>query len=152
MNGILYIAVLLAAMFIFHAPSSAQAQRQENTAATGAVGKTAASDQSTPEDEKIYTTKEVSQKASVKSRPSPTYVPGPEWGGITVVIRAVFRADGEVAPVKVHKISPGNLPDYVVKELTRSCVLAARSIKFTPALKDGRPVSQYIQIVYNFQK
>jgi hypothetical protein len=30
-------------------------------------------------------------------------------------------------------------------------VKAARQIKFIPATKDGRPVSQFIQIEYNFR-
>jgi hypothetical protein len=149
MSRFLYMAALLATALFFRAPSMAQEQ-QGNGATPQGANKTVASNQATPEDDKIYTTKEVTQKAAVKSRPSPSYVPT-GFGEMTVIIRAVFRADGEVAPIKVYKISPGNLPDYVVKDLTRSCVEAARGIKFKPAIKDGRPVSQYIQIEYHFR-
>jgi hypothetical protein len=34
--------------------------------------------------------------------------------------------------------------------LTEKTMEAARHIKFAPAMKDGRPVSLYIQIEYNF--
>jgi hypothetical protein len=34
--------------------------------------------------------------------------------------------------------------------LTEKAISAARMIKFMPAMKDGRAVSQYIQIEYNF--
>jgi hypothetical protein len=34
--------------------------------------------------------------------------------------------------------------------LTEACINAARKIKFIPAMKDGRFVSQYVTIEYNF--
>jgi hypothetical protein len=34
--------------------------------------------------------------------------------------------------------------------LTEKAIAAAHQIKFVPAQKDGRAVSQYIQIEYNF--
>lgn len=34
--------------------------------------------------------------------------------------------------------------------LTEQAIAAARQIKFTPALKDGRPVSRQVQLEYNF--
>ncbi|MDT5059855.1 MAG: hypothetical protein QOH63_562, partial [Acidobacteriota bacterium] len=34
--------------------------------------------------------------------------------------------------------------------LTERAIAAARQIRFTPAMKDGHAVSQYIQIEYNF--
>jgi outer membrane biosynthesis protein TonB len=34
--------------------------------------------------------------------------------------------------------------------LTTRAVRAARQIRFTPAEKDGKPVSMYIQLEYNF--
>ncbi|MCA1556179.1 MAG: energy transducer TonB [Acidobacteria bacterium] len=34
--------------------------------------------------------------------------------------------------------------------LSEMSVNAARGIRFTPATKDGRPVSQYVQVEYNF--
>jgi hypothetical protein len=34
--------------------------------------------------------------------------------------------------------------------LTEKAIAAARQIRFQPAMKDGRAVSQFIQIEYNF--
>jgi TonB family protein len=60
----------------------------------------------------------------------------------TVVLRAVLAASGEVTNISVVK----GLPDG----LSESAVEAARRIKFQPAMKDGRIVSQHIQMEYNF--
>jgi protein TonB len=58
------------------------------------------------------------------------------------VLRTVFSSNGEVKDI------------YVVRALgyglTTRAINAARKIKFTPAIKDGRPVSMYIQLEYNF--
>jgi outer membrane biosynthesis protein TonB len=34
--------------------------------------------------------------------------------------------------------------------LTEKAIAAARRIQFSPAMKDGRAVSQYIRVEYNF--
>ncbi|MDX6695309.1 MAG: hypothetical protein QOF02_3861, partial [Blastocatellia bacterium] len=34
--------------------------------------------------------------------------------------------------------------------LTEKAIAAARQIRFSPAMKDGRAVSQFVQIEYNF--
>ncbi|HEX8709859.1 MAG TPA: energy transducer TonB [Pyrinomonadaceae bacterium] len=60
----------------------------------------------------------------------------------TVVLRALFSSTGRVTDVSVLR----GLPDG----LTKQAIAAARQIEFMPAIKDGRPVSQYIQIEYNF--
>lgn len=60
----------------------------------------------------------------------------------TVVLQAILTKTGEVTNIKVTK----GLPDG----LSESAVEAARKIKFEPAIKDNRPVSQYIQLEYNF--
>ena len=57
-------------------------------------------------------------------------------------MRAVFSAGGSVTNIKAVK----GLPDG----LTEKAIAAARQIRFVPAQKDGRNVSQYIQIEYNF--
>jgi hypothetical protein len=54
----------------------------------------------------------------------------------------VLAADGTV-----RDITPlSTLPDG----LTEQAVAAARDIEFTPAWKDGRAVSQYVTVEYNF--
>jgi TonB family protein len=87
---------------------------------------------------------EVIQKARILSRPVPQYTEMASRMGVsgTVVIRCVLGSDGRVKNISV--ISP--LP----YGLTEEAVRAARRIKFQPAVKDGRPVPQYIQMEYNF--
>jgi hypothetical protein len=145
---LLYVVVLLTTALACHATARAQGQNKQTTPQSD--NKAITANQTTPDGERVYAPKEVTKKASIKSRPAPDYYPGSQWGRITIVLRAVLRASGEVDPVKVHKISPENLPDDIVNGLTRSCVGAAQRIKFEPAMKDGQPVSQYILIEYHF--
>ncbi|HEY0321506.1 MAG TPA: energy transducer TonB, partial [Pyrinomonadaceae bacterium] len=93
---------------------------------------------------KVYTTKDVSSKARILSRPEPQYTEEARRNQVTgtVVLRAVFGANGAVSNIKAVK----GLPDG----LTEKAISAARQIRFVPAQKDGRAVSQYIQIEYNF--
>ena len=58
------------------------------------------------------------------------------------MLRAVFAADGKVKHISVI----AGLPDG----LTERAIVAARGIKFVPAKKDGRPVSMWMQLEYNF--
>jgi TonB family protein len=93
---------------------------------------------------KVFTTKDVTSKARILSRPEPQYTEEARRNQVTgtVVLRAVFSAGGAVTNIKAVK----GLPDG----LTEKAISAARQIKFVPAQKDGRNVSQYIQIEYNF--
>jgi TonB family protein len=88
--------------------------------------------------------REVAIKARIKSKPEPM-LPG-NWEQVgssgRVVLLAVLADDGQVKNVLVLQ-SPND-------QLTEASMKAARKIKFTPAIKDGRPVSQYVQIEYNF--
>jgi TonB family protein len=93
---------------------------------------------------RVYTTKDVTSKARILSRPEPQYTEEARRNQVTgtVVLRAIFAANGSVTGIKAIK----GLPDG----LTEKAIAAARQIKFVPAQKDGRAVSQYIQIEYNF--
>jgi TonB family protein len=90
------------------------------------------------------TGREVTQKARVLSKPEPQYSDAARMAGVqgTVVIRAIFSADGEVKNLYLLEALPFGL--------TTNCMQAARRIKFAPATRDGRPVSMYIQFEYNF--
>jgi TonB family protein len=92
-------------------------------------------------------------KAIVKSKPEPNYPEEARKRRIeaTVVLRAIFRASGEVTDIKFAKVIPENLPDDVVQAFTNECIRVARQIKFEPAMKDGHPVSMYVQLEYNFR-
>ncbi len=92
----------------------------------------------------IYKSKEVTTRARVLSKPEPQYTEAARKDQVTgtVVLRAIFAADG-----RVHAIIPiRRLPDG----LTAMSIRAARRIQFIPATKDGKPVSMWMQLEYNF--
>lgn len=87
---------------------------------------------------------QVSTKAVILSKPGPGYPREAGDRGVEglVRLRAVLAADGTVRHLLVVKpLSHG---------LTERALDAARRIKFRPALKDGRPVSQTVYLEYNF--
>ncbi|MDT4966324.1 MAG: hypothetical protein QOJ64_1061 [Acidobacteriota bacterium] len=93
---------------------------------------------------KVYPPSEVMTKARILRRTEPQYTEEARKNNIagTVVIRAVFAFDGKVRGIRVIQGLPFGL--------TLGSVQAARSIKFIPATVNGQPVSQFIQIEYNF--
>jgi TonB family protein len=94
--------------------------------------------------QKIFSGKDVTQKARVLSKPEPVYTEAARKAGVIgrVVLRVVFASGGEVA--NIHVTSP------LGYGLTTQAVKAARLIKFDPAMKDGQPVSMWMQLEYNF--
>ncbi len=93
---------------------------------------------------KIFNGKDVNSKARVLSKPEPQYTEEARKNQITgtVVLRAVFTSGGQVTNITARQGLPFGL--------TERAIAAARQIKFVPATKDGRPVSMYIQLEYNF--
>ena len=93
---------------------------------------------------RIFSGKEVSSKARVLSKPEPQYTEEARKNQITgtVVLRAVFTSGGQVTSIRAVSGLPYGL--------TERAIAAARQIRFTPAMKDGRAVSMYIQLEYNF--
>lgn len=93
---------------------------------------------------RVFSGKEVDQKARVLSKPEPQYTEEARKNQIsgTVVLRAVFTSSGEVTNITARAGLPYGL--------TERAIAAAKQIKFVPATKDGRPVSMYIQLEYNF--
>jgi TonB family protein len=93
---------------------------------------------------KIFKPSEVSSKARILSRPEPQYTEEARKNQVsgTVVLRAVFSSNGQVTSIRTVSGLPHGL--------TEKAMAAARQIRFAPATKDGRAVSQYIQIEYNF--
>ena len=94
--------------------------------------------------EGVFGGKEVATKARVLAKPEPSYTESARQAQVTgtVVLRAVFASDGTVKHFLVVKGLPYGLTEASVK--------AARKIKFIPATIDGRPVSMFIQLEYNF--
>jgi TonB family protein len=93
---------------------------------------------------KTFKGKEVTQKARITSKPEPQYTEEARKNQITgmVVLKAVLSSSGQVTSIKPISTLPFGL--------TEKTIAAARQIKFTPAIKDGHRVSQWIQIEYNF--
>jgi tetratricopeptide (TPR) repeat protein len=93
----------------------------------------------------LYTGKEVQTKAHVLDVPAPEYGPENQMQPTTVVLRGVFTADGHVRGV--FPLDSDQFQGFGV-----ACIKAARKIRFTPALKDGKPVSMYMEFQYNFNR
>ena len=108
------------------------------------VEKRAAETETTNAAPLVLTSREVTVKARVLSKPEPQYTEAARMAGVqgTVVIRAIFSADGEVKNLYVVQALPLGL--------TTNAMMAARQIKFTPANRDGRAVSMSVQFEYNF--
>jgi TonB family protein len=94
--------------------------------------------------ERIYKWREVTRKASVVYKPEPAYTEKARKSQLTgtVRMRVVLSADGKVTNI----LALTTLPHGLTEQAGR----AARHIKFIPAVLDGRRVSQYAFIEYNF--
>lgn len=93
---------------------------------------------------KIFKSPEVSQRAVITSKPDPGFTEEARKNNVMGVVRlrAVLAANGAVTRISVIS----GLPDG----LTERAIIAAQRIKFQPARKDGRSVSQWITLEYNF--
>jgi TonB family protein len=87
---------------------------------------------------------EVTRKALITFKPEPGFTEEARKNNVTGVVRlrAILSASGSVTSITTVK----GLPDG----LTEKAIAAARQIRFTPAEKDGRAVSQYVVLEYNF--
>jgi TonB family protein len=87
---------------------------------------------------------EVTRRAIIVWKAEPFYTDQARANQIvgTVRLEAVLGADGYVANINVTQ----GLKDG----LTESAIESARNIRFFPAEKDGKPVSQQIMLEYNF--
>jgi len=94
--------------------------------------------------ERLYLGKEVDTKARLMNRPEPNYTENARRHKVNgiVVLKCVFAADGTVKNIRIVE----GLPDG----LTEKAIEAAHKIKFVPAMKDGKPVSMWMQLEYNF--
>lgn len=92
----------------------------------------------------VFTSRDVTRKAIVVTRAKTQYTEEARQNAVegTVVLRAILASTGDVTNIEAIR----GLPDG----LTEKAIAAARNISFIPAKKEGRFVSQYIQIEYNF--
>lgn len=92
----------------------------------------------------ILASREVTTKPQVLSKPEPSYTLAARQSQVTgtVTLRLLLAETGSVlAIVPISRLPQG---------LTEKSVQAARQIRFTPATKDGKPVSMWLLVQYNF--
>jgi len=101
-----------------------------------------------PAKDKVYSAKEVDVKAKVKPEPNNYAQPGRDCDEfdyeLRTVLRAVVNKSGAVSEVVLVKKSGCSFDQDAIR--------VARKTKFEPARKDGQPVSQYVQMEYEFKK
>lgn len=95
-------------------------------------------------DNDLFTARDVTRKVHISHKPEPLYTNEARINNVTgtVRLRMIFTADGQIRDI----VPLTTLPDG----LTEEAIKAARAIQFTPASKDGRAVSQYVTVEYNF--
>ena len=94
--------------------------------------------------DRIFRQPEVTTRARVISKPEPQYTEEARKSAITgtVILSVVFSRTGQVTNIRaVQTLCCG---------LTEKAIAAARSIRFTPAMRNGEVVSTYMQLEYNF--
>lgn len=97
--------------------------------------------------------KTVARKVVLKSKPAPVYPKEAEDYNIAAVVklRMVLMSTGKVSSIEAVKVTvPDGTPDKLSDAFIREAVKAAGKIKFEPAEKDGRRVSQYVHVEYIF--
>jgi TonB family protein len=94
--------------------------------------------------EHVFPVSQVGQRVRVIAKPEPQYTEEARRNQVTgtVVLRVVFSRSGDVTNIRAVQSLPFGL--------TEKAIMAARQIRFSPATKDGHPVSVYMQLEYNF--
>jgi TonB family protein len=93
----------------------------------------------------VFSHSEVARRAIVVWKSEPTYTDEARAHGIigNVILEAVFAANGYVTNITVTK--------EMKDGMTENAIEATRNIRFFPAEKDGKPVSQRMRLDYHFQ-
>lgn len=94
--------------------------------------------------DRIFTGREVDVKPRLLERPEPSYTEKARSNRIegTVILKVIFSATGRVEDIRVVS--------HLQDGLTEQAIKAAKGLKFIPAMKDGKPVSMWMQLEYNF--
>ena len=89
----------------------------------------------------VYAGKGVDVKARILDSPAPDLSTDANKRPTgTVILRVVFAKTGRVENITVIRGLPNGL--------TEKCIEAAKKIRFKPAMKDGQPVSMWMQLEY----
>ena len=94
--------------------------------------------------DRVYSGKEVTRKVIVLSQLEPNFTPEARAAHITgsVTLRARFSSSGLISDVEVLAGLPAGI--------TEQAIQASKNIVFIPAERDGKPVSQNLEITYSF--
>lgn len=95
--------------------------------------------------DRVYTTREVDEKARIARRPEPQHparLRGRRGSG-QVKVRAVLRPDGTVTDIEVLETTD--------EAFNQTSIEAAKKITFEPALKGGCPVAQSLILFYGYR-
>jgi TonB family protein len=92
-----------------------------------------------------FSAKEVDVKAEVTAKPEPAYTREARRAGVqgVVVLKVLLLGDGKLDRVRVIRRLPYGL--------TENAIRAACEIKFKPAMKAGKQVSQWVTLEYVFR-
>jgi|SRR5215211_5273862 len=92
-----------------------------------------------------FSPKEVDVKAEVLSRPEPGYTREARRMGAqgVVTLKVLLLANGKIDRIRVVRRVPFGL--------TENAIRAACEIKFKPAMKAGKEVSQWVTLQYGFR-
>jgi len=95
--------------------------------------------------ERVLSNKEVDTRVVIKTKPKPGYTREARRLGVQgfVALKALLSSDGKVSRIRVVKGLPFGL--------TENAIRTACKIEFTPALKDGEKVSQWVVVEYVFR-
>lgn len=98
------------------------------------------------EGERVYRGTEVTERAIVTFKPEPLFTDKARRKKTHGLVEffAIFSASGEVKILSIRKRLPNGLTEEALKTAVR--------IKFTPALLNGKPVSQIILLQYSFNR
>jgi TonB family protein len=94
--------------------------------------------------ERVYKGSEVDKKIRIVHKPEPMYTQKALENQTRgqVVLTAIFSSTGEVTNIHVASALPNGM--------TEACIDAAKKIEFVPAVKDGKSVSMWMTLEYNF--
>ncbi|MGH9970508.1 MAG: energy transducer TonB [Pyrinomonadaceae bacterium] len=97
------------------------------------------------EAELIISSKSVDTRATITEKPKPSYTKEARRIGVQgfVILRVVLSSTCKISRVRVVKGLPAGL--------TESAIRSACKLRFKPAIKDGRPVSQWVSVEYVFR-
>ena len=94
--------------------------------------------------DRVYTTREVDEKAKITRRPEPAYPARLRRKRLSgeVKLRMVLRPDGRVADIEILESSH--------EAFSEASIEAAKKFRFEPATKGGCPVAQSAVIINHY--